>query len=246
MMDDAFAFIARNGGIDTDEDYPYTARDGRCDLVKKARTVVSIDGFEDVPRNDEKSLQKAVAHQPVAVAIEAGGREFQLYESGVFTGRCGTSLDHGVVAVGSGTEDGGQDYWLVRNSWGAGWGEAGYIRMARNVSARAGKCGIAMEASYPVKTGPTARPRRLRSPATATAPAWRGAPAAAPTASGACALPGDAAPPRAPPAARTAPPVARPTTLSATPRPAPAPGAGPARTPWRRCSASRRSASGDR
>ena len=76
----------------------------------------------------------------------------------MFTGRCGTSLDHGVVAVGYGTEDGGQDYWLVRNSWGAGWGEAGYIRMARNVGARAGKCGIAMEASYPVKTGPNPSP----------------------------------------------------------------------------------------
>ncbi|CAO2036968.1 unnamed protein product [Urochloa humidicola] len=157
MMDDAFAFITSNGGIDTDEDYPYTARDGKCDLAKKARRVVSIDGFEDVPRYDEKSLQKAVAHQPVTVAIEAGGREFQLYESGVFTGRCGTALDHGVVAVGYGTED-GQDYWLVRNSWGADWGEAGYIRMARNVSARAGKCGIAMEASYPVKAGPNPGP----------------------------------------------------------------------------------------
>ncbi|OEL32732.1 Cysteine protease 1 [Dichanthelium oligosanthes] len=157
MMDDAFAFIVRNGGIDTDKDYPYTARDDKCDLAKKGRKVVSIDGFEDVPRNDEKSLQKAVAHQPVTVAIEAGGREFQLYESGVFTSRCGTSLDHGVVAVGYGTED-GQDYWLVRNSWGADWGEAGYIRMARNVSSRAGKCGIAMEASYPVKTGPNPDP----------------------------------------------------------------------------------------
>ncbi|RCV15130.1 hypothetical protein SETIT_3G033000v2 [Setaria italica] len=157
MMDDAFAFIAGNGGIDTDDDYPYTARDGRCDITKKARRAVSIDGFENVPRNDERSLQKAVAHQPVAVAIEAGGREFQLYESGVFTGRCGTSLDHGVVAVGYGTED-GQDYWLVRNSWGADWGEAGYIRMARNVIARAGKCGIAMEASYPVKAGPNPGP----------------------------------------------------------------------------------------
>jgi hypothetical protein len=81
MMDDAFAFIVGNGGIDTDNDYPYTARDGKCDVAKRSRHVVSIDGFEDVPRNDEKSLQKAVAHQPVAVAIEAGGREFQLYES---------------------------------------------------------------------------------------------------------------------------------------------------------------------
>ncbi|KAF8660378.1 hypothetical protein HU200_057960 [Digitaria exilis] len=158
MMDDAFAFIANNGGIDTDDDYPYTARDGKCDLVKKARKVVSIDGFEDVPHNDEKSLQKAVAHQPVTVAIEAGGREFQLYESGVFTGRCGTSLDHGVVAVGYGSTEDGQDYWLVRNSWGADWGEAGYIRMARNVSSPAGKCGIAMEASYPVKAGPNPDP----------------------------------------------------------------------------------------
>ncbi|KAG0528037.1 hypothetical protein BDA96_06G284200 [Sorghum bicolor] len=154
MMDDAFAFIVGNGGIDTDKDYPYTARDGKCDVAKRSRHVVSIDGFEGVPRNDEKSLQKAVAHQPVAVAIEAGGREFQLYQSGVFTGRCGTSLDHGVVAVGYGTEaDGGRDYWLVRNSWGADWGEGGYIRMERNVGARAGKCGIAMEASYPVKSG---------------------------------------------------------------------------------------------
>ncbi|XP_025822307.1 cysteine protease 1-like [Panicum hallii] len=81
MMDDAFAFIAWNSGIDTDEDYPYTARDGKCDLAKKGRKVVSIDGFEDRPRNDEMSLQKAVAHQPVTVAIEAGGRQFQLYES---------------------------------------------------------------------------------------------------------------------------------------------------------------------
>jgi hypothetical protein len=59
MMDDAFAFIAWNSGIDTDEDYPYTARDGKCDLAKKGRKVVSIDGFEDRPRNDEMSLQKA-------------------------------------------------------------------------------------------------------------------------------------------------------------------------------------------
>ncbi|KAL5216590.1 hypothetical protein ABZP36_007991 [Zizania latifolia] len=114
--------------------------------------VVSIDGFEDVPENDEKSLQKAVAHQPVSVAIEAGGREFQLYHSGVFSGRCGTNLDHGVVTVGYGTEN-GKDYWIVRNSWGPKWGEAGYIRMERNINVTTGKCGIAMMASYPTKNG---------------------------------------------------------------------------------------------
>uniref|UniRef100_A0A453KCV0 Granulins domain-containing protein n=1 Tax=Aegilops tauschii subsp. strangulata TaxID=200361 RepID=A0A453KCV0_AEGTS len=158
MMEDAFDFIARNGGIDTEEDYPYTAKDGRCDHAKRSRTAVSIDGFELVPENDELSLKKAVAHQPVSVGIEAGGPEFQLYESGVFTGRCGTELDHGVVAVGYGT-DNGRDYWSVRNSWGPDWGEGGYIRMERNVTARAGKCGIAMMASYPVKNGPNPSPK---------------------------------------------------------------------------------------
>ncbi|KAK3143411.1 hypothetical protein QOZ80_4AG0299980 [Eleusine coracana subsp. coracana] len=152
LMDDAFDFIIKNGGIDTEDDYPYKAVDGKCDVNRRNAKVVSIDGFEDVPANDEKSLQKAVAHQPVSVAIEAGGREFQLYKSGVFSGKCGTSLDHGVVAVGYGT-DNGKDYWIVRNSWGPKWGEAGYVRMERNINATSGKCGIAMMASYPTKTG---------------------------------------------------------------------------------------------
>ncbi|CAO2813948.1 unnamed protein product [Amaranthus hypochondriacus] len=153
LMDYAFEFIINNGGIDTEADYPYKQKDGTCDQAKKNAKVVTIDGYEDVPENDEKALQKAVAHQPVSVAIEAGGYAFQLYQSGVFTGRCGTDVDHGVTAVGYGTED-GKDYWLVRNSWGADWGENGYIRMERNVKGlRSGKCGIAIEASYPVKTG---------------------------------------------------------------------------------------------
>jgi C1A family cysteine protease len=153
LMDYAFQFIIKNGGIDTEEDYPYKAADNTCDPIRKNARVVTIDGYEDVPQNDEKSLKKAVSHQPVSVAIEAGGREFQLYSSGVFTGTCGTALDHGVVAVGYGTE-GSKDYWIVRNSWGPNWGENGYIKMERNVAnITTGKCGIAMEPSYPTKTG---------------------------------------------------------------------------------------------
>ncbi|KAH7567462.1 hypothetical protein JRO89_XS07G0076900 [Xanthoceras sorbifolium] len=153
LMDYAFEFIINNGGIDSDEDYPYTAMDGRCDTYRKNAKVVSIDDYEDVPVNDEKALQKAVANQPVSVAIEGGGRAFQFYESGIFTGTCGTALDHGVAAVGYGTEN-GVDYWLVRNSWGNSWGESGYIKMERNlVGTGTGKCGIAMEASYPIKKG---------------------------------------------------------------------------------------------
>ncbi|KAF3439003.1 hypothetical protein FNV43_RR17278 [Rhamnella rubrinervis] len=151
LMDYAFEFIIKNGGMDTEEDYPYAGLNGKCDLSRESKKVVSIDGYEDVPAYNENALKKAVAHQPVSVAIEAGGRALQLYESGVFTGQCGTALDHGVVVVGYGTEA-GEDYWLVRNSWGTNWGEDGYFKLHRNVAnTRTGKCGIAIEPSYPVK-----------------------------------------------------------------------------------------------
>ncbi|TQE03864.1 hypothetical protein C1H46_010528 [Malus baccata] len=149
LMDDAFQFIQQNHGIGTEANYPYEGVDGTCNSKKEASHAAKITGFEDVPANSEKDLLAAVAHQPVSVAIDASGSDFQFYSSGVFTGTCGTSLDHGVTAVGYGVSEDGTKYWLVKNSWGAEWGEAGYIRMQRDVAAAEGLCGIAMAASYP-------------------------------------------------------------------------------------------------
>ncbi|XP_057862007.2 thiol protease SEN102 [Cryptomeria japonica] len=158
LMDYAFQFIIENGGINTEGDYPYTAEDGQCDIIRKNSHAAVIDGYEDVPANSDEALMKAVAHQPVSVAIEAGGPEFQFYWKGVFSGECGTDLDHGVAVVGFGEEkDEYGDlvkYWIVKNSWGADWGEEGYIKMQRGIDKEEGLCGINMEASYPVKTSP--------------------------------------------------------------------------------------------
>jgi len=74
-----------------------------------------------------------------------------MYSGGVYSDTtCGTGLNHGVAAIGYGTDNGtGQQFWLVRNSWGASWGEQGYIRMDRGVMTSTGICGICLAASYP-------------------------------------------------------------------------------------------------
>ncbi|GAV62544.1 Peptidase_C1 domain-containing protein/Inhibitor_I29 domain-containing protein, partial [Cephalotus follicularis] len=161
LMEIAFEFIKEKGGLTTETNYPYQAEDGSCDASKENSPAVSIDGHEVVPANNEDALLKAAANQPVSVAIDAEGSDFQFYSEGVFTGQCGTELDHGVAVVGYGATLDGTKYWIVKNSWGAEWGEKGYIRMKRGISDKAGLCGIAMEPSYPIKntsnnpTGPS-------------------------------------------------------------------------------------------
>jgi len=147
LMDDAFKYIIANGGLDTESDYAYTARDGVCNKAKAAIHAASIKSFADVPANQEAQLIAAVAKTPVSVAIEADQSGFQFYKSGVFAGPCGTQLDHGVLAVGYDTTA-TTPYWIVKNSWGTSWGDQGYIMMAQGKGAH-GLCGINMMASYP-------------------------------------------------------------------------------------------------
>ncbi|KAE8659876.1 Cysteine proteinase RD21a [Hibiscus syriacus] len=157
LMDYAYKFVIDNHGIDTEEDYPYQGREKTCNKDKMKRRVVTIDDYADVPMNNEKQLLQAVATQPVSVGICGSERAFQLYSKGIFTGPCSTSLDHAVLIVGYGSEN-GLDYWIVKNSWGSRWGMNGYIHMIRNSGNSEGVCGINMLASYPIKTSPNPPP----------------------------------------------------------------------------------------
>ncbi|KAL6295639.1 hypothetical protein ACE6H2_003781 [Prunus campanulata] len=116
------------------------------------RNAVTIDDYTDVPSNDEEQLLQAVASQPVSVGISGSDMAFQLYSKGIFNGPCSTSLDHAVLIVGYGSEN-GVDYWIVKNSWGTHWGMNGYMHMLRDHSNPKGVCGINTLASYPIKTG---------------------------------------------------------------------------------------------
>jgi C1A family cysteine protease len=150
QMDGAFKYVIEHGQCSYTE-YPYfsgtTLSGGTC---KSCATVATISSCYDVKPNDQLSLKGAVFQQPVAVAIEADTRYFQSYSGGVLdASTCGTTLDHGVLVVGYGTEN-GQKYWLVKNSWGTTWGDAGYIKILRSDSTNdAGICGIAMDPSFP-------------------------------------------------------------------------------------------------
>jgi len=145
LMDNAFSWAEKNGGVCSEADYPYTSgttsQSGTCNTKCSKDANVAPKSYTDVQKNSDSAMMSALAQQPVSVAIEADQPAFQLYSSGVFTADCGTNLDHGVLAVGYGTQD-GLDYYKVKNSWGTSWGEAGYILLQRGVSQKEGQCGI--------------------------------------------------------------------------------------------------------
>jgi C1A family cysteine protease len=144
----AFEYITRNNGIDTEQSYPYNGKDTNPCRFQPSTVGARCSGYRMVTPQTERVLQQAVATVgPISVAIDAGQQSFMFYKSGVYVDpRCTQNINHAVLTVGYGQLQ-GQDYWIIKNSWGTEWGMQGYVLMARN---RNNQCGIATYASYPV------------------------------------------------------------------------------------------------
>lgn len=130
----------KNNGISLLSDYPYFAKEGKCE-AKSHKKIATIGSFVKIRENDYNSIMQAVANYgPLSVSVAAN--EWHLYDSGVYNGFCGTEVNHVVALEGYGTDENGNDYWLVRNSWSTTWGEEGYIRVKRAKSAKEVVCDI--------------------------------------------------------------------------------------------------------
>ncbi|XP_063755341.1 cathepsin S, ortholog 1 isoform X2 [Eleginops maclovinus] len=143
----SFRYVIRNRGVDSEKSYPYEHKNGKCRYSVKGKAGDCSD-FHILPGGDERALQAAVASEgPVAVAVNARLISFHFYRGGLYNvPNCDPKfINHAVLVVGYGTAA-GQDFWLVKNSWGTAWGEEGFIRIARNKN---NLCGIASFAVYP-------------------------------------------------------------------------------------------------
>lgn len=145
----AFEYISvQSHGLSLDKDYPYTAKDGNCTANPKDFALTVVGGSVNITEGDEDELAEAVFHHgPVSVAFEVVD-DFSAYKSGVYSStvckNTTNDVNHAVVAVGYGTED-SVPYWIVKNSWGADWGDHGYFKIKRGVN----MCGIAVCNSFP-------------------------------------------------------------------------------------------------
>eukprot|EP01088_Endostelium_zonatum_P000002 TRINITY_DN0_c0_g1_i2.p1 TRINITY_DN0_c0_g1~~TRINITY_DN0_c0_g1_i2.p1 ORF type:complete len:343 (+),score=72.82 TRINITY_DN0_c0_g1_i2:60-1088(+) len=139
LMGDAFKYIIANRGIDSEQSYPYEASTGTCQF-NRANVAAQINNWTMISSNEDQMASYLVEHGPLSIAADA--QEWQFYVGGVFSGACGTQLDHGILIVGYDHEVDwfGYDiqYWWVKNSWGADWGYSGYLKIIRGV----GECGL--------------------------------------------------------------------------------------------------------
>ncbi|XP_069568019.1 cathepsin S-like [Brachyistius frenatus] len=147
FMHHAFQYVIDNHGIDSDASYPYKGQQQPCRYNPVYRAA-NCSRYSFLPQGNEITLKQAVAEiGPISVGIDARRPTFAFFKSGVYDDSgCSQHVNHGVLVVGYGTLN-GQDYWLVKNSWGTPFGDQGYIRMSRN---KRNQCGIALYGCYPI------------------------------------------------------------------------------------------------
>ncbi|KAI9086137.1 hypothetical protein K1719_031858 [Acacia pycnantha] len=155
LVHTAYEYVVRNGGITTSTIYPYTATNGTCNPLLASLRAARIDGYQWVPQRSDDALLCYAARQPVSVLLQAD-REFQLYQAGILDeSACSlniatcTTYNHAVLVVGYGSFA-GQDYWIVKNSWGSDWGVGGYVFIKRNYGQAHGVCNINCFPTVPV------------------------------------------------------------------------------------------------
>jgi cathepsin H len=144
----AFEYIRYNG-IAFESRYPYHAKDEECHYEEQYNKFATVKESFNLTKGDEQQLTETIANNgPVSVAFQVVNG-FKDYESGVYTSDVckngETDVNHAVLAVGYGTED-GLDHYIIKNSWSASWGDEGFFKIQRGVN----MCGIAVCNSYPV------------------------------------------------------------------------------------------------
>mmetsp|Transcript_12814 Transcript_12814/g.12925 ORF Transcript_12814/g.12925 Transcript_12814/m.12925 type:complete len:147 (-) Transcript_12814:34-474(-) len=145
-MTNVYNFVIKNG-ITSQQIYPTTGKQGKCNTAKEKQIVATITGYANVTANNATALETAIAIGPVAVAVDAIEAGWMNYKGGIISSNCGHSIDHAVLAVGYNLNN-SPPYYKCKNSWGADWGEAGYVRIS--IVAGAGTCGIQLDSSYPI------------------------------------------------------------------------------------------------
>lgn len=150
-MTNAYEYVIRNPGVDTEASYPYGETQSSCKF-DAANIGGECKAYMEIMAGNEVALKQAVATVgPVAAGIDGSQQSFMFYKSGLyFEPKCGNTegdINHAVTVVGYGKTEDGEEYWLCKNSWDTDWGEEGYVRMARNKN---NHCGITTLASYPL------------------------------------------------------------------------------------------------
>ena len=153
-------FYIHQYGLTTWQEYPYQATEGTCRMDLVSHPMATVTSWGLLPKNYEHAIALTLRYLgPVAVGVNGGDPAFISYMGGIFDKiNCSQTANHAMLIVGYGQEEirnratGNQEvvkYWIVRNSWGTGWGEKGFVRVKRGDGKKGtrGVCGIAKSPS---------------------------------------------------------------------------------------------------